>query len=48
MLPGTAVAANFDDSSGYFAYSDHPTHRGLVDQRISSNVEEFARVPFYS
>jgi hypothetical protein len=43
-----AVAADFHDSSGYFAYRDHPAHRAVVDERIDPNVEEFARIQFYS
>jgi hypothetical protein len=41
-----AVVADFDDRAGYLAYRDHPAHRAVVDQYITSIVSTRAAVQY--
>ena len=40
------VVADFDDIDGYIVYRDHPTHQGLITERIRPVVAERAALQY--
>ncbi len=40
------VSADFPDSAGYHAYSNHPAHVAVLTERITPVIDEVARVQF--
>ena len=41
-----ALVADFDDTSSYLAYRNHPTHRAIIDQVINPIIKNRVAIQY--